>query len=121
PFKPFFEQAGIQFNYYKHYFIPQLLRDIVLFLAFISLNFVIIPRLIRRDQLFLNIISLILVFFFTATILALTDVNMRAYLYVDNETNAISLQRASQQGLQEAFKMFIVMVIYTIIKYSSLY
>lgn len=121
PYKPFFEQTGIQFDYYKHYFIPQLLRDIVLFLAFISLNFVIIPRLIRRDQLFLNIISLILVFFFTAAILGLTDVNMRAYLYVENETNTTSLQRASEQGVEQAFKMFIVMVVYTIIKYSSLY
>src|SRR5687768_435087 len=62
PFISHFEQAGIPFEFYKHYFIPQLVRNLTLIVAFLYLNFIVIPRLAAKQRLGMNIDLVVFVF-----------------------------------------------------------
>jgi two-component system LytT family sensor kinase len=117
PFKFRFQNAGIPFYFYKNYYIPQLVRNLSLFLAFMYLNFIVVPKIIGRHRVLLHIGVLILVFVVLALLFAVTDIRLRAYLY--NGTDATQLM--FRQGIDDAFTSLAIFSIYSVIKYLSLY
>jgi two-component system LytT family sensor kinase len=120
PFKPFFDREGVDFYFYKHFYIPQLIRNVSFFLAFLYMNFVVVPKLVTRQRPALNILLLLFVFLVLAAILGITDTYLRAYQYLPSKTiDATELM--FKEGLEDAFTIFVVFAIYTVIKYASLY
>ncbi len=61
-YKSNFEKAGVPFDFYKHFFIPQLIRNLTIFLSLLYVNFIIVPKLISRQNLPLNLALLVFVF-----------------------------------------------------------
>src|SRR4051794_26414572 len=55
PYKPFYDQLKMPFNFYRNYFIPQLINHVCQFLFVLCLNFLLIPKLIKKEGLLRNI------------------------------------------------------------------
>jgi len=117
PFKFRFEQAGVPFYFYKNYFIPQLVRNISLFLAFMYLNFIVVPKLVAKHRMLLHLSLLILVFVVLGVVFGITDTYLRAYIYKAPDATELVVG----QGIEEVFTLFTVFSIYSVIKYLSLY
>lgn len=119
PYKPGFDEAHVPFEFYKHFFIPQLLRNLTLFLALLYLNFIVVPKLISKQKWLLNFALLVFVFVVLGAVFGITDYYLRAFVYSTSPDNAVQTMLA--QGLEYVFIVFVVFSIYTIIKYISLY
>lgn len=121
PNKVGFQEAGVPFNYYKHFFIPQLIRNLTVFLALIYLNFIVVPKLMSRQHRMLNILLVAVVFLVFAVIFGITDFYLKAFLYKTFNTRDNAIQIIFNEGFDQAFPVFVLFAVYSIIKYLSLY
>lgn len=117
-YKSNFEKAGVPFDFYKHFFIPQLIRNLTIFLTLLYVNFIIVPKLLSRQKLLLNFALLVFVFLVAGVIFGVTDYFLRAFIYNSNQGNATEIMFG--QGLDHAIIIFAVLAVYTLIKYISL-
>jgi hypothetical protein len=121
PNRFYFDEAGIPFNYYRHYFIPKLVRYTTLYLAFLLLNFVIAPKLLRKERLLIHILLIIPVFVVTGLVFGTTDTYLKNYLFT-NISNQVELYNMLfQKSFLYAFWLLFVFIFYTGIKYMGLY
>ena len=79
PYKLYFDRAHVPFYFYYHYFIPQLIRNILLFGSFLYLNFTLIPKLLIRQSFSRNMLLLIGIFLFAGLVFGITDTYLKAY------------------------------------------
>ncbi|MGB8191414.1 MAG: histidine kinase [Chitinophagaceae bacterium] len=120
PNKPYFEKANIPYSYYTHFFIPQLIHNIVLFIAFFSMNFLIIPKLVKREAVLKNIVLIVLIFVACGVISGIVNTYLKAYMYTNaskDETDQIIFRDSFDYSLS----LFAVLLIYTSIKYAGLF
>lgn len=120
-FQSAFEKAGMPFDFYRNYFIPQLVRNVFLFLVLLYLNFILVPKLINRQSMALHILLLFLLFAVSVFVFAVTDFYLRAFTYSPDDGLSLSNEQMMREGLDNAVIMFSVFAIYSIIKYVSLY
>lgn len=118
---PEFEKAHVPFYYYKHYFVPQFINNISLFLAFLLLNFIIIPKLIKRESLLKNILFLVLVFVLSAVIFGITNTYLKGYMYTPGADRNEVDRKLVLDGFDQSISLFAVLLFYSVIKYSGLY
>lgn len=116
-----FEEAGIRFYYYEHYFVPQLIRYTVLYLAFLLLNFMVIPRLLEKEDLFLNITLLIVTFLVLGFAIGILDTYTKAYLFSKYSTADQTYDFIFQQSFHHAFWLMLMLGVYTVVKNAGLY
>ncbi len=116
-----FKEAGVQFNYYRHFFIPQLTRNIWLYLSLVSLNFVIIPRIFKKQSVLRNIGLLVLVFVATIVVFGVTGTYLQGYLYGTQGKDEADQSIFLEQGVLDTFQLIFVLAIYTAIKYGAAY
>ncbi|MGZ8537543.1 MAG: sensor histidine kinase, partial [Flavisolibacter sp.] len=121
PYRSFFEKAGLVYDFYKNFFIPQLIINVSIFLAFMCLNFIIVPQLFSKQRLGLNIVLVIFVFFVLGVVFGVTDYYLRQFFYVDPNEQESTIEIMFQEGFENTFIVFVLFSIYTIIKYLSLY
>ena len=121
PNRGMFDEAGISFHYYKHYFFPQLVRYTLLYLAFLLLNFVVVPRLIRKEGLALNILLIVLTFLVLGTGLGILDTYYRGYLFSRCTTVEQTFDSIFQDSYRYAFWLLLMFGLYSLIKFSGLY
>ena len=121
PYRPEFEKVNVPFSYYRHYFIPQFIHHIILFLAFLVLNFIIAPKLVKKEALIKNIILLVLVFLVCGVAFGIINSYLKAYLYSANPDSDAVMQAIFMDGFEYALILFTVFVFYSVIKYSGLY
>lgn len=119
PYKSSFEEANLPFQFYKHFFIPQLIRDLTLFLAPLYLNFFVVPKLISKHRVLFNIVLFVLIIVLFGVVFGITDYYLRAFIYSTSREPAAQIMFS--QGLEHTFILFSVFSIYSIIKYISLY
>jgi hypothetical protein len=116
-----FEDAGIEFNFYKHYYFPQFIRNIWVYLSLVAFNFIIIPRIFTKESVLRNIGLLVLIFAATIVVFGVTGTYLHSYLYdtkgKDETDQSIFLER----GVLDASLLLFVMTIYTTIKYGGIY
>ena len=120
-YRSFFEQAGLSYDFYKNFFIPQLIINVSIFLAFISLNFIIVPQLISKHRLGLNIVLAIFVFVVLGVVFGVTDFYLRAFSYAGPNEQDSTIQKMFQEGFEDTWIVLALFSLYTIIKYLSLY
>jgi two-component system, LytTR family, sensor kinase len=120
PHRADFEKANLPFSYYKDFFVPQLIHNIVLFAAFLSLNFFIIPKLMNRKAVWKNLLFLALIFLVCAVVFGIANSYIKGYLYAGRQRDEID-QKILLDGLEYTFLLFILLTVYTIIKYTGLY
>lgn len=119
PYKAIFEEAGLPFGFFRNFFVPQLFRNLTLFLVLMYLNFVVVPNLVRKQNLPLNLVLLVLVFLLLGVMFGVTDYYLRAFLY--GKPGSVTAQLMAGNGFEYAFIVFTVFFVYTVIKYTNLY
>ncbi|GAA4431347.1 hypothetical protein GCM10023188_18790 [Pontibacter saemangeumensis] len=121
PNEALFEEAGIPFHYYKHYFVPQLMRYALLYLAFLLLNFVVAPRLMRKERLFLNVLLILLTFLAMGSVIGVLDTYSKGYLFREYRTVQQTYDFLFQGSFHRAFWLLLMFGLYWVIKSSGLY
>lgn len=119
--KYFFDQAGIPFSYYENYFFPQLIKYIVLYLAFLLFNFKIVPALLRKERLFLSIFLIAASFAVVGVVFGVVDTYSKNYLFnrfdSEQETYKVIFQSSFRYGLW----LLLMFGFYSLIKFTALY
>ncbi|WP_299822968.1 histidine kinase [uncultured Pontibacter sp.] len=121
PNKHAFDDEGIVYHYYEHYFFPQLFRYVILYLAFLLMNFVVIPRLIAKRVLWLNIFLVLLTFVLLGILNGVLDTYTRAHLFSRFDSEQRTYEVIFQQSFHYAFRLLLIIGFYTVIKYVGLY
>jgi two-component system LytT family sensor kinase len=121
PYKRYFDETNVPFSFYRHYFIPQLIRYISLFLAFLYLNFIVIPKLLNKEHLLRNIAAVVLVVTVTGVIFGITDTYLRGYLYGSSRGRDAIDQMMFRDSFGYILILLFVLGVYTAIKYAGLY
>lgn len=117
----FFERAGIEYHFYKHYFWPQLIRYTLLYLGFLFLNFRIIPKLMQKEHVplySLLLFGLYLTYAFAAGVL---DTYTKSYLLTWHYGGDQDYGLIFQDSFRHALFLLLLVGIYTFIKYAGLY
>jgi two-component system, LytTR family, sensor kinase len=121
PYKGQFERANVPFYFYYNYFIPQLIRHLFQFSAFLYLNFIVIPKLLVREALLKNVLLAVAIFLLAGVVFGVTDTYFKGYLYTNNShSNAVD-QAIFVVSFHHAFKLVWSLAIYTVIKYCAIY
>jgi two-component system, LytTR family, sensor kinase len=102
-------------------FLSQLGRYVVIYGAFLLLNFVIVPRLVRREAVFLSILLSITLLFLTGLVFGITDTYLKAYLLGRFNTLEKAYTYIFQKSFLYAAWLLIVFGLYTVVKYAALY
>ncbi|MBC5994460.1 sensor histidine kinase [Pontibacter cellulosilyticus] len=121
PNRYLFREAGIEYNYYEHYFIPQLFRYLLLYLVFLFTNFVLIPKLLKKKLLWLNAFLTLITFVAVGLFVGILDTYTKGYLFARFESLDDTYDFIFQQSYHYAFWLLIMLAFYTAIKYSGLY
>ncbi|MFT3910894.1 MAG: histidine kinase [Ferruginibacter sp.] len=119
-YKYLFREANLPFDFYTNYFIPQMARNLGLFLAFLFLNFMVVPQLVSKKRVTVNVILFALVLAAMVLLFGYTGFYLRRFLYAAGST-ATGDTRLFFDGLDEIFAVLMVFIIYTFIKYTSRY
>ena len=116
-----FSEAGIEYNYYEHYFFPQLFRYLLLYLVFLLTNFVLVPRLLRKQSLWLNTFLTLLTFVAVGFFVGILDTYTKGYLFARFKSANHTYDYIFQQSFHYAFWLLLMLALYTGIKYSGMY
>ncbi|MFD2514760.1 sensor histidine kinase [Pontibacter locisalis] len=121
PNRYLFREAGIEYNYYEHYFFPQLFRYLLLYLVFLLTNFVLVPRLLKKQSLWLNVFLTLVTFVVVGMVVGVLDTYTKGYLFARFESAEQTYDYVFQQSFHYAFWLLLMLGLYTGIKYSGLY
>jgi two-component system LytT family sensor kinase len=121
PNQPFFEKAGVPFQYDRHFFIPRLIQYVFVFLAFLYLNFSVIPQLIRRHAVAKNAAIVLLVFIAGGLVFGYTNAFLQSYLLAGSQRKDEVIGELLSHGFLLALALVSALAIYTVVKYAALY
>ncbi|EMR03350.1 sensor histidine kinase [Cesiribacter andamanensis] len=121
PNRYYFDQALIYFDYYRHYFWPQLIRYSFLFVAFLVLNFRVVPQLIRRKSLLRNVLLVLVFFVLGGLVYSITDTYLKNYLFAQFGSEQEAYNSFFLNGFLYAFWLLLMLALYTVIKYLGIY
>lgn len=118
---PDFREANVRFNYFEHYFWPQLVRYTLLYLAFLFMNFKVMPRLIRKEKVWLNVFLTLLTFVAVGLVIGILNTYTQAYLFVRFDSEQEVYDHLFQGSFYTAFWLLLMFGFYSAIKYIGLY
>jgi hypothetical protein len=121
PYLPSFEKAGVPFDFYRHYFIPQMVRYVFTFLAFLYLNFRIILQLVMRQALVKNIVVILLLLMAGGWLFGFTNTYLKAFLYAGAAEKDTINRELLINGFLYALSLLFSLGVYTIVKYAALF
>ncbi|HEY1024702.1 MAG TPA: histidine kinase [Sphingobacteriaceae bacterium] len=116
-----FNKAKMPFDYYDNYFYPQLVRYILMFGAFLLLNFKVVPALMEGQRQWLSILILAAVFGLTGIILGITDTHIRQYLFPKYNDEQTFYNAMFQGAYVKTLWILILFGLYTVIKHASIF
>ncbi len=117
---PYFKEAGVPFNFYQHYFRPQLTRHLGFYVALISLNFIFVPGLLKRGTRLRNLIGMILVLAALLGLFFVTGTWLSAYEFASASKEDV-YWKIFEDSLEHTLSVLFVLAIYTGIKYAGMY
>ncbi|WP_255594334.1 sensor histidine kinase [Pontibacter sp. HSC-14F20] len=116
-----FMQAGVLYNYYEHFFWPQLVRYTCIYLAFLLLNFKVVPRLMRKEAVWWHTLLLVLTFVGVGLLTGITDTYYKGHqLFIYYSAEAFWTD-IFQGSFQNTLWLLLVFGFYTFIKYVAHY
>ncbi len=116
-----FEDAGIPFNYYRNYFVPQLLRYLFLFSSFLVLSLYVVPRLVRKESVFQMVVFIILLYAAAGGVLGTIDTYLRNFVFQQYKTEKDAYNAIFQRSFLYSLWLLLLFGFYTAIKYSGIY
>ncbi|SFH41630.1 sensor histidine kinase [Pedobacter insulae] len=111
-----FKNAGINFSYLPHYFLPKLLSTTYVYLVFLLLNFYLIPTLIRQTNLILNTFLLLSVFFLYGLFMSIGYTYSQAYLLVEYNNITEAYTHLFVKGFAQATYIILMFSFYVLTK-----
>ncbi|MFD2247611.1 sensor histidine kinase [Pontibacter ruber] len=116
-----FMRAGVVYNYYEHFFWPQLVRYTCIYLAFLLLNFKVVPRLMRKEAIWWHVLLLVLAFFGVGLLTGVTDTYYKGHLLPAYYSVEEFWEDIFQGSFQNTLWLLLVFSFYTFIKYVAHY
>ncbi len=116
-----FQSEGIRFNYYFHYFVPQLFKNLLLFGVFLVLNFLIVPQLVRKQNVLANLFYTLMLIVFMTIVFGVTDTYQKAWMFVTVGSKDAVFISLFSRALLYTCKLTLVFGFYTAVKYMCLY
>lgn len=117
---PFFEQVHAPFRFFKNYFFPQLARHLGLYVALLSLNFLIVPGLLKRSSWIRSSIMLIIVFAALVLLYYITGTWLHGYHYASTPKNEADVW-VFNNSLENAWDVIWRLTVYSTFKYAGIY
>lgn len=111
-----FRDAGINFSYLPHYFLPKLISSTSFYLVFLLLNFYLIPALIQQKTTLLNTFLLIAVFFLYGLFISIGYTYSKAYLLVEFDNSTQAYFHLFVKGYSYAFYIIVMFSLYVLTK-----
>ena len=118
---PWYEEFGLEFDYYENYFLPLLFRYAFLYLAFLFLNLIVVPRLLRRESPILSALGLLLTFIATWVVLSTTDTWLKNHFFILYGDEDTTYGVIFQQMAACTFLLSLALGLYTLIRECGLY
>lgn len=116
-----FQEVDRSFNFYRHFFFPQLIKFISIFSAFLFLNFLVVPDLVNKQDIAKNIVFISIAYLAIASILGITDTYMKAYIYAEYTDRDTANQVLFTRSFLYAAWLLFVLALYEMIKFASIY
>jgi sensor histidine kinase YesM len=120
PYQYAFEKVNAPFDFNINFLIPQLIRLVFGYGAFLYLNFFVVPRLFCNKDVLWNGVRTALLFSVTGFMFGATNVMLKHYVYQIQSIEATLLELYGTGFLFAGF-WFVVFGFYTITKYSIMY
>ncbi len=116
-----FEQENIVFQYFRHYFIPQLFRYCFLFSVFLVMNFIVIPQIIRKQNIIQNVLYTLLLMSFVTVLIGVTDTYQKAWMFDSERSVGEIYTSIFLRAFLYTCQLLMILVFYTAVKYVCLY
>ncbi|MET0636602.1 MAG: histidine kinase [Chitinophagaceae bacterium] len=116
-----FEKAHVPYNYFTHYFIPQLIRFLFLYMVLVYMNFLVIPRILERKMLMLQVFLIFLSFWVSVFVFGSTDTYLRGYLYPNAGGRYEVNLGIYRHSFVISLKLLLVLFFYSVIKYTGIH
>ncbi len=116
-----FNEANLVYQYYEHFFWPQLVRFTIIYLTFLLLNFKVVPRLMRKEGIWGNALLVLFAFVAVGIVTGIADTYFKGYLLVRYDSVQDFWNFIFQSSLQNTLRLLLVFGFYTFIKYFGLY
>ena len=121
PNKYYFDEANIKFFYFKNYFIPQIIRYTILYVAFLGLNFYVVPKLLKQKDLIVNSAIIILTIGILTFVFGATNTYLKNYLFLNYTSEPAAYKMFFTTSFFYAIWLIILFGFYTIIKQVGIY
>lgn len=108
-------------NPFNYYFVAQLIRYVVLYGAFLLMNFVVVPKLIRKESVYLNLFITAIVLLLLGLIFGINNTYLRYEFERNYNYNAYDHSVEFQKSFLYAFWLMLMFTFYNVIKYVGLY
>ena len=116
-----FRKAGIEFQYYRHYFLPQLIRYSSLYLAYLVINFLVIPRLVKKEDVFLHSFYALVVFAVIGLVYGTTATYMEVYRFREFDTIREAYTDIFRGSYLFAAWLMLLFAFYAVMKFTGIY
>ncbi|WP_207493810.1 sensor histidine kinase [Aridibaculum aurantiacum] len=120
-YKDLFSKAGLPFNYHLQLFLPTLVDYLSWYAAFWVINFFLVPKIVAKDKTLKHLFFVGLLFLGVAAIDFGSDCLRLAYLYPQSKDSAATTLTILENVAMETFQFVVLVVIYTMLKYTALY
>lgn len=114
-------QTTVQLNYNQYYFIPKIIRYIVLYLAFLILNFKLVPRLQKRENLLKEGLHIALVLIVVWMIIGIVDTYLKNYVLLSYKTEWEAYKVVFTSSFFFTAWLAFMYGFYAVIKFTALY
>lgn len=115
-----FEKSGTQFGYFKHYYIPSIIRYLAYFTAFMLFNFKAVPSMFEKGIKISMVGKLLLGWLILFGINVGTDNYLKAYLWMTLESSDRAMEFVAQSDLVFTLWLGFCFLTYTLVKYGGL-
>jgi sensor histidine kinase YesM len=118
--KDTFSDAGIQFGYYKHYFIPTVIRFITYFVCFMYLNFRLLPVMVEEGVKWIPLTKIAVGLLMMLVVNVATDYYLHADWLVSFGSEDKGVDYIWQSNLIYTLWLSFAFATYTLFKYGGL-
>lgn len=115
-----FETWGIQFGYYKHYFIPKVLRFLTYYACFMFINFRLLPQIIQEGVKWLPVVKIIAGLLLILFVNVSSDFYLQAFLWKSLGNGDKAVAFIWQSNLIYTLWLSFAFATYTLFKYGGL-
>jgi sensor histidine kinase YesM len=115
-----FDSNGIQFGYYKHYFIPKVIRFITYFACFMFVNFRLLPSIIEEGVKWFSIAKIVIGLLIILGVNVSSDLYLHAYLNESMGSEDKAMEFIWQSNLIYTLWLSFAFATYTLLKYGGL-